>query len=104
MYESLEALYKRLTLTKQEEDTILVDAHKVDSMIQKTERCLVLWLFIEKTYNREAFWHIMRRVWKLVQAIKFWEMGGQVTLVEFSNTHYKDKIIRKEPWSFDKHQ
>lgn len=45
----------------------------------------------------------MKRAWKLVHPIKFRDLWGLVSLVEFSNSRDKEKIVQESPCSFDKH-
>lgn len=56
-----------------------------------------------KSYNLQAFWYMMRKIWKLIQPVKFKNLGGKVMLVEFSSTQNKQRIICEGPWSFDMH-
>lgn len=45
----------------------------------------------------------MKRAWKLVHPIMFRDLGGLVSLVEFSSGRDIEAIVREGLWSFDKH-
>lgn len=45
----------------------------------------------------------MKRAWKLVHPIKFRDLGGLVSLVEFSTHRDKVNTIREGHWTFKKH-
>lgn len=103
MDDSIEDLYKRLTLTDLEQEPILLDAQDKGTQVWKFENNLMVRLLAEKPYNKEAFWFTMKRAWKLVHPVKFRDLGGQVSLVEFSANHDKVNTISEGPWMFNKH-
>lgn len=80
-----------------------MDGQPFGDMAVRTGRCLVLLLLTDKPYNIQAFWHTMRRAWKLTQPLKFQDLRGNISLVEFKSIQDKKSIIRDGHWSFDKH-
>lgn len=55
MDDSIEDLYKKLTLTYQDEDPILLDVHDRGANEWKIDNCLLVRLLMAKPYNSEAF-------------------------------------------------
>lgn len=44
----------------------------------------------------------MKKVWKLVKPLRFYEMGAGMMLVEFEDSNDKNKVVRDGLWNFDK--
>lgn len=99
----LEFLYQKLTLTDQKDDTVQMDGQQFGDMAIQMGRCLVLRLLTNKPYNIKVFWHTMRRVWRLTQPLKFWDLGRKISLTKFTSIQYKNSIIINGLWFFDKH-
>lgn len=80
----IESLYQNLNLTDQEDDIFHMDDQELGAMVARTDKCLVLRILTDKYYNTQAFWHTMKRAWKLPQEVRFRDLGGQISLAKFT--------------------
>lgn len=55
MEENIEELCRKLTLSEQEQEEILVDTNLHENSINRGEKWLIVSLLMEKHYNKEAF-------------------------------------------------
>ena len=44
-----------------------------------------------------------KQLWKTNRGFKFWNQGNNLVLFVFNNLAEVDKILKSQPWSFDKH-
>ena len=44
-----------------------------------------------------------KQLWKTNKGFKFWNQGNNLVLFVFNNLAEVDKILKSQPWSFDKH-
>lgn len=91
-----------LKTTELENEEIVVDFSSVDEVVNRGKTCLLIKLLTTKYYNCEAFKNTMRKVWRPVKALQFYEMGGGLMMVEFEPLSNKLRVVQDDPWSFDK--
>lgn len=102
MEDNLDELYKRLSLTEQEEDEVVVESGKLEDITLCGGKGLNMTLLTEKHFNREAFKMTMKRAWLSVKSVRFRDLNSSLILVEFYDRRDKERVVRKGPWSFDK--
>ncbi|XP_042988686.1 uncharacterized protein LOC122316216 [Carya illinoinensis] len=103
MEADLDDLYQRLSLTEQENEAVVVESGDLEESSLCNGKGLVLSLFTEKHFNREAFKVTMKRAWRLVRGVKFRDLHSNIFLANFEDLRDKEKVLREGPWSFDKH-
>lgn len=85
-----------------ENETLMVDCSSVADLENRGKKCLLVKLLTPKYYNREAFETTMRRVWRPVRSLRFYDMGEGLMMVEFELDSDKTRVICNDLWSFDK--
>lgn len=63
---------------------------------------MVMKLFTESPYNKEAMKQTMRKAWRSVGRVKSRDLNHSIMLVESIDIRDKNHVIREGPWSFDK--
>lgn len=79
-----------------------MDLNLVNNVNSKGRYCLVIKLLTRKYFNQKAFKAMMKRIWKPLKSIHFYEMGVGLILVEFEEFSDKRRVVRDEPQNFDK--
>lgn len=103
MDDNLDEMYKRLSLTEREEAEVVVESGKLEGITLCGGKGLIMTLLTEKHFNREAFKMTMRRAWRPVKGVRFWDLNLVLTMVEFDYRCDKESVIWEGSWSFDKH-
>lgn len=80
--------------------------HQTSSLVEEVQKrgknYLLVKLLSVKYFNREAFKATMKKVWKLVRPLRFYEMGEGMMLAEFEDLNNKNRVVRDGSWNFDK--
>lgn len=74
MAEELGSMYECMTLTKQEQEEIHVEASLMEEVISKGAKCVIMKLFIEKYHHKEMFKQTMKKIWRPVHEVKFCDL------------------------------
>lgn len=90
MAEDLEKLYKRFSLTDQEDEEIQVEPNMLHDAAFRNGKCLIITLLTNRHYNKEAFKQTMKKIWHPVKLIKFSDLDPTLFLVEFDDVRDKD--------------
>lgn len=84
-------LCKKLMSTDIEKEELRLDLNTVNEVVNRGKNGLLVKLLSTKYINREASKAIIRRVWKPVKTIKFFEMGEGIMLAKFKDQSDKNK-------------
>lgn len=79
-----------------------MDQSLLEEVITKGSSYLVAKLHTMRTYNRDTYKNMMRKIWKLVKPIKLYELGDRLMLIEFGDSQDKERILKESPWNFDR--
>lgn len=102
MDEELSSMYEKLSLTIEESAKVAVDMEKLEDVRARGKKCLMVRLFTERHFNREAFKQTIRQIWQPTKSIKFWDLTPGLLLVEFDDQWDKARVLHDGPWAFDK--
>lgn len=87
-----------MSLSEQEKEEIIVEDVLLEETKQRGEHCLLVSLFTDKHYNRQAFKQTLRENMASCEE----DLGSKLLLVEFEDQREKAKVQREGPWSFDR--
>lgn len=102
MEDAVKDLCDQLSLMELEREAIQVKLYPLEGLISKGHNCLITKLHTSRTYNREAFKNTMRKVWRPVKMVRFHDIGSDMMMVEFESTLDKERVLKANPWKFDR--
>lgn len=70
--------------------------------LRKEKKCLILKLFTDEFYNKDALESLLINLWKPIRIVSIKDMGYDIFMVIFTATEDKEKVWCHSPWSFDK--
>lgn len=91
-----------MSMSEKEKDEILMEPKIIEPTITHGGKCLIIYVVTYSYYNRDAFKNTMKKVRQTVMQVTFKELGSKLLLVEFEDECYKNQVLSKGPWSFDK--
>lgn len=97
---AVEDLCDQITLTELEEE-VAVDIKSLEEVVMKGLCCLLLKLFTNGPYNREAFKVTLKKIWSLTSSVLFSKLVASIILAIFENITDKMRALRESPWKFD---
>ncbi|KAJ0095074.1 hypothetical protein Patl1_15894 [Pistacia atlantica] len=71
---------------------VVVALDVLQDVLPYEKKCLLMRLFTEKYYNKEAFKGMMRKVWRTVLGVRFRDLSPDLFLVEVENGRDKEKV------------
>ena len=102
MVDDLEEFWKKLTLTKEEDDDIILGGDSTKATKALGENCLVMQILTQRSINIEALRNTMRMAWKMNKGVHISDIDKDLFLVEFGDKKDKQKIMDMCPWSYEK--
>ncbi|KAL0003519.1 hypothetical protein SO802_017300 [Lithocarpus litseifolius] len=102
MADELEEIWKKLTLTEEEDEGITLDGDSTEAAREIGKNCLVMKILTQKSINTEALRKTMRMVWKPNKGVRISDIEEDLFLVEFGDKKDKQKVLDMCPWSYDK--
>ncbi|XP_050211399.1 uncharacterized protein LOC126661587 [Mercurialis annua] len=102
MDQEMEKLWKKFSLTEEEQDVIDLDSPISEAMATKYKRCVVGRLLSGKPFNAKALHSAMTGAWRISGGFEISEVGKSIFVCEFSSVRDKLKILREAPWHYDR--
>ncbi|XWS16514.1 hypothetical protein CRYUN_Cryun34aG0095000 [Craigia yunnanensis] len=102
METGLEDLWKNLSLTKDEQNDIVVKQNWVDETIDVRRNCLIGNVVINKKINVEIMKMVLQNIWKISVRLVIKEVRDRMFVFQFEDGAEKDKVLMRQPWSFIK--
>ena len=102
MAEELEELWKKLSFTEEEDESIALGSNttKVAKAIGKN--CLVVKVLSPKSINIEALRKNLRMIWKPIKSVQINEVEDEIYLVEFGDGRDKRRVMEMCLWMYKK--
>ena len=102
MSEGLEVLWSKLSLTEDEQSDDIVKKEWLDDQEEVKQNCLLGKLMTRKNVNVEAMNSVFIKIWKISYGLSIREVGDRLFLFHFEDILERDRILQKQPWSFNK--
>lgn len=99
--EDLEALWRKLQLTEEEEEGVIMPKEIFYESPIWSPNCLLGSLLTKKGFNREAFKSTMEKVWRETPLKRITEVGENLFLFQFRSADDCQIVINGGPWNFD---
>ena len=102
MADELKELWKKLTVTKEEEEDIILGSNSTKVAKEAGKNCIVMKVLTQHNVNVEALKKNMRMLWKPNKGLQVSEIEDNLFLVEFGDGCDKKKVMEMRPWNYDK--
>ncbi|XP_018821372.1 uncharacterized protein LOC108991470 isoform X2 [Juglans regia] len=99
--EDLEDSWRQMKLSKEESETIELNAEESEAVTKKGQLCLIGKICTERTIRRNIIAATMAKIWKLSRPAVFQEVGANLFVIIFNTQEDKQKIEKGKPWMFD---
>ena len=99
---TLEELWKKFTLSEEEQGVLSVNAQDVAQSKEQAQFSLLFKLQTNKDFNKEAFKSTVQQLWRGSQCVTIKEVGNNLFLAIFDTEEHMNDILDRSPWSFDK--
>ncbi|XP_040996053.1 uncharacterized protein LOC121242227 [Juglans microcarpa x Juglans regia] len=103
MTEDITQRWESLKLTEEEQEQLTLPEEALLSSNTKGKHCLLAMIFNDRTANMEAFKSTMSKAWNTKGWITFKEFGTNKFLLDFQCLLYKNKVMNRRLWSFDRY-
>ena len=94
MAEELEELWKKLSFTEEEDESIALGSSTTEAAKATDKNCLVMKVLSTKSINIEALRKNLRMILKPIKSIQINEVEDELYLVEFGDGRDKRRIKR----------
>ena len=94
MAEELEELWKKLSFTKEEDESTALGSSTTKATKAIGKNYLVMKVLLPKSINIEALRKNLRMIWKPIKSIQINEVEDELYLVEFGDGRDKRRIKR----------
>ena len=102
MAEELEELWKKLSFTEEEDESIALGSSTTEVAKAIGKNCLVVKVLSPKSINIEAFRKNLRMIWKPIKSVQINEVEDEIYLVEFGDGRDKRRVMEMCPWTYKK--
>ena len=102
MANELEELWKKLMVTKEEEEDIILGSNSTKVAKEAGKNCIMMKVFTQRSVNVEALKKNMRMLWKPNKGLQVSKIEDNLYLAEFGDSHDKKKVMEMQPWSYEK--
>nr|POE94116.1 hypothetical protein CFP56_47520 [Quercus suber] len=103
MAEELEELWKKLSFTEVEDESISLGSRTTEAARNLGKNCLVMKVLSHKSINIDALRKNLRMIWKPQKCIQINEVEDELYLVEFGDGRDKKRIMEMCPWTYEKY-
>lgn len=95
-------LWENFTLTKEKEETIIIDSEKPLMTPENVQLYAVGKLHTSKRISVEAFRSVMKSLWKVHESTHIETAGMNLYVIVFKSMAEKNRVLTSGPWSFEK--
>ncbi|KAK9993926.1 hypothetical protein SO802_023629 [Lithocarpus litseifolius] len=99
MAEELEEIWKKLTITEEEDDGIYLGNDSTYAAQELGKNCLIMQILTQRSINIEALRKTLRMVWKPNKGVQISDIEDDLFSVEFGDKRDKQKVLDMCPWS-----
>nr|POE56931.1 hypothetical protein CFP56_27882 [Quercus suber] len=96
--DELSGQWARLSLNSQESQIV-----PLDQTIEDNSKVLVAKLFTIRRVNIEALSRTLKSIWRSIHEFEIRDLGSNIFLLLFSNEADALKIMKQQPWLFNKY-
>ena len=96
--ESLEGLWKKLSLLDEEETGIACPMKVEPDIFTLATKFLT-----KRVVNVESMARMFRPLWRSEKDVQIKDMGNNILFFNFEDECDLDKVLEHEPWTYDKH-
>ena len=93
METGLEELWKKLSLTEDKQNDIVVKQNWVDETADARRNCLIGKVVMNKNINLEAMKMVLQKIWKIASGLVIKEVGDRVFVFQFEDAAEKDRVL-----------
>ena len=102
MKTGLEDLWNKLSLTEDEKSKVVIEKDWIEETTDARRNCLLGKLLTKRVLNLEVMRSVVYKVWKLVGGLEIKEVDDKVHVFQFQDETEKDRVLVRQPWSFNK--
>ena len=102
MEDVLEEMWKKLSFTEEEDESITLGRGTIEAAKVVGKNCLLMKVLSHKYINIEALRKNMRMLWKPNKGVQINEIGEELFLAEFGDGRDKKRIMDMSPWTYEK--
>ena len=102
MTAKLEELWKKLSFTEEEDESISLGSNSTEAAKEIGKRCLVMKVLAHRSISLEALRKNLRMIWKPNKGVQITKIDDELYLVEFGDGRDKKKTMDMSPWSYEK--
>ena len=102
MDEKLAEMWSKLSLMEKEQVDIIIEKEQVEDTSSMGKDCLLENVMSNKMVNLEAMRNVFMKIQKLKYGGTVHEVGERLFIFHFKDQTEKDRVFRKQPWSFNK--
>lgn len=102
MADELEALWKKLSFTEEEDEKIVLASNSTKAAKERGNNCLVMKVLSRRSIALDAIRKNLRMVWKPNKGLQIMEVGEELFIVEFGDEKDKKKVLDMSPWNYEK--
>ncbi|XP_030936068.1 uncharacterized protein LOC115961187 [Quercus lobata] len=102
MAEELEILWRKLTVTDEEEESVILDMECTRATKDMGKNCLVMKVLSRRGVMLDALRKNIRMLWKPNKSIQISAIEEEVFLVEFDDERDKKRVLEMSPWHYKK--
>ncbi|XP_050259988.1 uncharacterized protein At4g02000-like [Quercus robur] len=102
MAAELEELWKKLSFTEEEDESIVLGRNTTEAAIAIGKNCLLMKVLSHRSINIDALRKNLRMVWKPNKSIQINEVENELYLVEFGDGRDKKRVMEMCPWTYEK--
>ena len=102
MAEELEELWKKLTVTEEENEDIVLGSNSTRVAKEVGKNCIVMKVLTQRCVSVDALKKNLRMLWKPNKGLQVAEIEDNLFLAEFGDSRDKKKVMEMRPWSFEK--
>ena len=102
MEDELEILWRKLSFTKEEGESISLGSSTTEAAKLVGKNCIVMRVLSHKCMKIEALRKNLRTLWKPNKGMQINEIGDDLFLVEFGDSRDKRRLMDMSPWTYEK--
>ena len=102
MEDELEILWRKLSFTKEEGESISLGSSTTEAAKLVGKNCIVMRVLSHKCMDIEALRKNLRMLWKPNKGMQINEIGDNLFLVEFGEGWDKKRVMDMSPWTYEK--